>query len=30
LEVDGKANYLLNFYSGSSKCTAAVWVISLV
>ena len=28
LEVVAKAIYLLNFYSGSSMCPAAVWIIS--
>ena len=28
LEFVAKANYLLNFYSGSSICPATVWIIS--
>jgi len=27
LKVVAKAIYLLNFYSGSSMCLAAVWII---
>jgi len=28
LEIDAKAIYPLNFYSGSSMCSATVWIIS--